>query len=116
MGLGIHDPDFFKHEDPATAVPKILRAKAAWAVLSFRLAAADDPDLAAAEKAAGVTLAGPRRYRFEVYRWGEQSHDPDDIRIVLVAVLEQASAFVSGNTVLLRRDNGAWEADTSMPT
>jgi hypothetical protein len=114
--LGIHDPDFFKHEDPATAVPKILRAKAAWAVLSFRLAAADDPDLAAAEKAAGVTLAGPRRYRFEVYRWGEQSQDPDDIRIVLVAVLEQASAFVSGNTVLLRRDNGAWEADTSMPT
>jgi hypothetical protein len=114
--LGIHDPDFFKQEDPATAVAKILRAKAAWAVLSFRVVGADDPDVAAAEKATGVTLAGPRRYRFEVFRWGEQSPDPDDMRIVLVEVLEQAIAFVSGNTVLLRRENGAWAADTSMPT
>ena len=114
--LGIHDPDFFKHEDPATAVAKILRAKAAWAVLSFRVVDADNADLAAAEKGAGMTLAGPRRYRFHVYRWGEQRPDPDDMRIVFVDVLEQAIAFVSGNTVLLRRDNGGWAADTSMPT
>ena len=114
--LGIHDPDFFKHEDPATAVAKILRAKAAWAVLSFRVVGAEDANLAAAEKGAGVTFAGPRRYRFHVYRWGAQSPDPDDMRIVFVDVLEQAIAFVSGNTVLLRRDNGAWAADTSMPT
>jgi len=114
--LGIHDPDYFRHEEAKTAVAKILRAKAAWAVLSFRAVSTDHPDIVAAEEATGVTLPGPRRYRFHVYRWGAQSPDPDDLRIVFVDVLEQVIACVSENTVLLRRDNGEWGADTSMPT
>jgi hypothetical protein len=97
-------------------VPKILRAKAAWAVLSFRVVDADDPDVSAAEQATGVQLAGPRRYRFHVYRWGEESPDPEDMRSVLVEMLEQAVVCVAGNTVLLQRDGGPWTADTSMPT
>lgn len=115
-GLGIRDPDFLGEDDPKPAVPKILHAKAAWAVLSFRVVDADDPDVQAAEQATGVSLPGSRRYRFHVYRWGEERTDPDDIRTVPVEILEQAVASVSGNTVLLQRDGGPWTADTSMPT
>jgi hypothetical protein len=108
-GLGIHDPDI-------TPVYKIVQKKAAWAVLSFRAITADDSGLAAAEQAAGKKLPGPRRYFFHIYRWGELNHDPDDIRIVFIDMLEQAFAYVSGNTVLLRRDQGPWTVDQSMPT
>jgi hypothetical protein len=108
-GLGIHDPDI---ELPY----KALRAKAEWAVLSFRALKADDSGIAAAEQATGVKLPGPRRYFFHVYRWGDLSHDPDDLRIVFVDMLEQAFAYVSGNTVLIQRDGGPWRVDQSMPT
>jgi hypothetical protein len=38
------------------------------------------------------------------------------MRILFLEVLEQASAYVSGNTVLLRRAGGSWTIDQSMPT
>ena len=44
------------------------------------------------------------------------THDPDDMRIVFVDMLEQAFAYVSGNTVLIQRDGGSWRVDQSMPT
>ncbi len=113
--LGIRDPDFFEHDEEREAVPKILRAKADWAVLSFRTMGATDPKMAAAEQATGVRLDGPRRYRFHVYRWGQETPDPNDMRTVLVEVLDQAVACVSGNTVLLQRNGGPWSVDTSMP-
>ena len=113
--LGIHDPDFVK-QDEKEAVSKVLRAKAKWAVLSFRAVTSDDPGLASAEQATGLTLAGPRRYFFHVYRWGEEIPDPDDMRILFIAMQEQVIAYVSGNTVLLRRDDGSWTTDNSMPT
>ena len=108
-GLGIHDPDI-------TPVYKILQAKAAWAVLSFRAVKANDSGLVAAEDATGVKLPGPRHYFFHVYRWGELNHDPDHLGIVFVDMLEQAFAYVSGNTVLLKREGGSWTVDQSMPT
>ena len=36
--------------------------------------------------------------------------------VVFVDMLEQAFAYVSGNTVLIQRDGGAWRVDRSMPT
>ena len=36
--------------------------------------------------------------------------------ILPLEVLEQASAYVSGNTVLMRRAGGSWKIDQSMPT
>jgi hypothetical protein len=42
--------------------------------------------------------------------------DPDDLFTVHVEILEQAVAYVAGNTVLVRRGNGPWVVDTSMPT
>jgi hypothetical protein len=114
--LGIHDPDFVRTYGEREAVYKVLRAKAAWAVLSFRVVKPDDAGLAAAEAATGVRLTGPKRYFFRIYRWGAEIPDPDDMRIVYVEILEQAFAYVAGNTTLLRHDNGSWTTDRSMPT
>jgi len=94
---------------------KLLRTKAAWAVLSFRDVGADDTELADAERETGVSLADPRRYRFHMYRWGEDKTDPGDIQTVLVEMLEQAIVYVSGGTALVRRDQGRWEANSSIP-
>ena len=85
-------------------------------MLSFRAIEADDPGLAAAEKATGARLNHSRRYSFEVYRWGKEIPDPGDMRILFLEVLEQASTYVSGNTVLMRRAGGSWTIDQSMPT
>jgi hypothetical protein len=115
-GLGIHDPDFLEKYDEATSASKVIRAKADWAVLSFRAVAADDPALAAAEREAGARLVAPRRYGFHIYRWGKEIRDPDELGTVFVEILEQAFAYVAGNMVLLRHGDGRWTADTSMPT
>jgi hypothetical protein len=114
--LGIHDPDFVAKYGEKAAVYKVLQAKAVWAVLSFRVVQEGDLGLAAAERITGVRLAGPRGYFFHVYRWGKQIPDPDDMRIALVEMLEQVTAYVSGNAVLLRRGDGSWTTDQSMPT
>jgi hypothetical protein len=126
--LGIHDPEIErKHRgsiDPDTKLPdghekamiEIMRRKSAWAVRSFLPVAGRDPGLVAAERAAGARLEGPRRYRFEVFRWGEQTTDPEDMRVVLVEMRETAEVYVGGNTVLIRRNEGPWKHDTSIPT
>jgi hypothetical protein len=114
--LGIHDPDYVRQYGPKEAVVKVLQAKSTWAVLSFRTVQPDDADLANAETAAGQMLAGTRRYAFHVYRWGKEIPDPDDMRILYLEMLEEAHAFVANNVVLLRRGNGSWTADRSMPT
>ncbi|GLS17824.1 hypothetical protein GCM10007874_08390 [Labrys miyagiensis] len=108
-GLGIHDPDI-------TPTYKVVQQKAAWAVVSFKVVLADDSGLVAAEQAAGAKLLGPRRYFFHVYRWGELTHDPDNMRVVYIDMLEQAFAYVSGNTALIKRDGKSWQVDRSMPT
>jgi hypothetical protein len=94
----------------------VLQAKSAWAVLSFRVVQGDDPGLRSAEQAAGTQLDAARRYGFHVYRWGTERPDPSDMHVVLLEVLEQAHAYVSDNTVLIRRENGPWTIDRSMPT
>lgn len=116
--LGIHDPEIEREhpKDHEAAMIQIMSAKSAWAVRSFQPVAARDSALAAAERATGVRLAGPKRYRFEVFRWGEQTTDPQDIRVVLVEMLETAVVYVGGSTVLIRRDEGPWKHDRSIPT
>ena len=42
--------------------------------------------------------------------------DPADMHTMLLEVLEQAHAYVSGNTVLIQREDGPWTIDRSMPT
>jgi hypothetical protein len=97
-------------------VNETLRAKAAWAVLSFRVVATDDAELVEAARVAPGNLTGPQCYRFHIYRWGQQTTDPHDMRIVLVEMLEQVTLYVAGNTVVLRHDTGPWTIGTSIPT
>ncbi|MFF2129349.1 twin-arginine translocation signal domain-containing protein [Streptomyces olivochromogenes] len=113
--LGIHDPEFVTRFGDR-AVIEILKAKSAWAVLSFTAVEAGDAGLAEAERSAGGRLAGPRRYRFRVYRPGAESRDPGSIQKVLVEIAEDVAAYTDGRTVLLRRDQGPWTRDTSVPT
>jgi hypothetical protein len=114
--LGIHDPEYVAKYGEKEAVFKVLRAKASWAVLSFRSVAEDEAGLAEAQAATGQQLGGPRRYAFHIYRWGKEMPDPDDLRIVYLEMLEQAFVYVSGDTVLIRREGGSWAVDRSMPT
>jgi hypothetical protein len=114
--LGIHDPEFVKRVGEREAVYRVLQAKSAWAVLSFRVVQGDDPGLRSAEQATGTTFDGARRYGFHVYRWGAESPDPSDMHVTLLEVLEQAQAYVSDDTVLIQRENGPWTIDRSMPT
>lgn len=115
--VGVHDPEFYKRaKDHDDAMHKILRAKAAWAVLSFRPAKAHDAEAAEAMRAAGGRLSGPFLWRVQMFRWGVQTVDPDDIMILLVEVLEQAVVYTDGRTSLVRRDTGSWTLDSSMPT
>jgi hypothetical protein len=117
--LGIRDPDFVQaaasSQEAKAGVYRLLRAKADWAVLSFRVIEGSDAELGEAEGATKTKLAESRRYRFHVYRWGKQEADPNDIQTVLVEMLEQAIIFVSGSTALIRRDTGPWVVDTSIP-
>ncbi len=115
--LGIHDPEFVERFGKPMATYKMLQAKAAWAVLSFRTleggrcrrAGRRDRRRATRSPARGATrsrsIDGARR-----------PPDPTDMHTVLVEMLEQAQAYVSGNTVLIQRENGPWVLDQSMPT
>lgn len=115
--LGIRDPDFVERFGSEEAVNRILREKAAWAVISFRAVAPDDAGVADAERGAGHKLGGDApRYRFQIYRWGTQTVDPADFNTVHVEVLELATAYVSGSAVLIQRQGEPWQADLSMPT
>jgi hypothetical protein len=118
--LGIRDPDFVgagaSSQEAKAGMYRLVRAKADWAVLSFRVIEGSDIELGEAERATQTKLPEARRYRFHVYRWGEQKADPRDIQTVFVEMLEEAIICVSGGTALIRRDTGSWAVDTSIPT
>jgi hypothetical protein len=124
--LGIHDPEIMREaKDHESGLVAIIAAKSRWAVRSFQPVDGEPAELADALRAArasggapaaGARFAGPHRYRFEVFRWGGQRPDPDDLAIVLVEMLERAVAYVDGGSVLIRRDDGPWVLDTSYPT
>jgi len=117
--LGIHDPEIMRRaSDHDAGIVDILRAKSRWAVRSFQAVGGEHAELAAAVRAGGgrAAFAGPRLYRFEIYRWGPQIPDPGDLANVLVEMRESAIAYVDGTTVLIRRDDGPWVLDTSYPT
>ncbi|TDU25821.1 hypothetical protein DFR24_4266 [Panacagrimonas perspica] len=116
--LGIRDADFRKRwpKSKARAITEITRAKAGWAVSSFRSVNEDEIELLEAQKTLGVKLSanGPR-YRFHIYRPGVQTPHPEDMRKVRVSIKEEAVAFVDGRQVLIRRGRQAWKRDVSMP-
>ncbi len=115
--LGIHDPEYRKrYPKGRRAITEMIKAKAGWAVLSFRAARDDDPGLAEAQKGARATLvpAGPR-YRFHLYRPLAQTRHPTDLKRVHVTMREEAVAYVDASQVLIRRGTQTWKRDVSMP-
>ena len=103
------------HPRPGKTVNDLLRAKSAWAVLSFRHVSPEDAGVDAAASAAQGRLEGPHRYAIDIYRWGAQTPDPADFKIILVEVLEEVHAFTDGRVVLVNR-RGTWHLDNSIPT
>jgi len=120
--LGIRDPEFVGDKS-LTATQKVLAAKAAWAVLSFRKILPGDAELAAAEEQSGASLLKGALFRFHLFRWGKDLAESDEkgnqgkpAYSVRVEMLEEATAYMSGSVVLLQRNGGTWTKDTSMPT
>ncbi|HYF56500.1 MAG TPA: hypothetical protein VEA41_19760 [Salinarimonas sp.] len=113
-GLGIHDPALAE-QHKGKAVVETLKAKAGWAVLSFRPVAADDGALREAEAAAGSRLAGARRYGLHLFRPGTERPHPSDLQSVVVELGEQAFAFSDATSALVRQGGESWRHDTSMP-
>ena len=115
--LGIRDPKIMasggSYQD---RLIRIIGEKSKWAVLSFRLATADDPDLVAAQMAPRAHFAGPRLFPLRNLSLGAQKQDPADVNTVLVEMTDRSLAFVDGTTVLLRGGGGKWLLDRSMPT
>lgn len=109
--LGIQDGDLLQPNNYAT----LMRKKSEWAVLSFRLVAANNAVLRTASAAAQHKFDGSYIYRFEIFRWGRESEDPADPRISLVEILEEVTAYSDGKSVIKRIGN-TWNADVSIPT
>lgn len=94
---------------------QLMREKASWAVFSFKPASGGDEELQAAAEKTGHTFAGPRIYRFEMYRWGNQYEDPANPKLALVEILEEVVAYSDGKSVI-KKAGGTWDADVSIPT
>lgn len=86
-----------------------------WSLLSFRAVAdgADAAELAGAEQAAGMTLAG-NRYRLQFGRRASQAADPQDHRRVRVQIAERATLFAGAEAdLLVQRSGGPWQSVTT---
>ncbi len=109
--VGIQDGDVLQPNNYAT----LMRKKSEWAVLSFKLVAANNAALRTATAAAQHKFNGAHIYRFEIFRWGRESEDPADPKMTLVEILEEVTAFSDGKSVIKKVGN-AWESDVSIPT
>lgn len=107
--LGIRYEDFGDQFEIAEALDRFQAAKGEWNVLSFRrLDGEADSDLAEALSVTGESLSGDG-YRFHLFRWNGEQSKPENIRRILVGIEEEALAYTSDGTLLLRRDD-TWEA------
>jgi hypothetical protein len=78
-----------------------------WSVFSFRQVQPTDSELKQAQTQTGTTVVGSI-YRFEIYRYGNSSPNPDDFRKQWVEIQETVTLFVTPLNVLLKRNNDAW--------
>ncbi|MCY3011138.1 MAG: hypothetical protein NTY42_15135 [Planctomycetota bacterium] len=109
--LGIQDGDMLLPNNYAA----LMRKKSEWAVLSFKLVAANNAVFRTAAAATQHKFDGSYIYYFEIFRWGRESEDPADPKISLVEILEEVIAFSDGKSVIKKVGN-VWESDVSIPT
>ncbi|MCE5172273.1 hypothetical protein LQV63_23625 [Paenibacillus profundus] len=82
--------------------------KRLWSVLSFQKVASNDEELQTAIEQSRHHLGGTI-YRFVIYRRGSDNiAHPDDFRKIRIEMQEEATLFVNGIDVLLKRNNGNW--------
>ena len=109
--LGIQEGDLLKPGNYAA----LMRKKADWAVLSFKVVRTNNPVLQTVSAAAKHTFAGPYIYRFEIFRWGKEREDPADPKVALVEILEEVTAYSDGKCVI-KKVGDSWVLDDSIPT
>jgi hypothetical protein len=93
--------------DPERPFGEVVRAKASWAVLSFRGQDPADDEAAAAAADASTPLVAPL-YRIEVFRHGPLRPHPTDHARVRVEVGRRVTLLVDPLVVLSREDGGPW--------
>lgn len=120
--LGVRDPEIMAAGggDSARTRVAVVRAKAHWAVLSFK-AAERGRELSRAERQAGARLSGPRQYRFHVYRYGPEIPAPrdeerSDLFTVHVEMRDEHIVYVDAAQALVKAGDGRWIRDASLPT
>ncbi|NMG20050.1 hypothetical protein [Brasilonema bromeliae] len=103
--------DVREYEARVLAMANVYRvipeARSQWSVFSFRQVQPTDSELQQAQTQTTTRLAGII-YRFELYRFGNSSPNPDDFRKQLVEIQETATLFVTPLNILLKRNNAAW--------
>ncbi len=100
-------------------VNRILRCKAAWAVLSFTEVDAQHAGLRQAQSSSSVKLTGPRLYYFSLFRWNPErpeERDPSRLDRVFVEMLERVHFYVDEHNVLIQSGKGPWKPGTPLPT
>lgn len=119
--LGIRDPDFVGDEQRSAPV-KIIAAKSEWALLSFVKDASSAKDFSAAQASSGAALDAKETYRFHMFKWGPETatrNEPTPAGPVnfakRVQILEDAVVFVSGAQVIVKRNDGSWALDKTIP-
>jgi hypothetical protein len=82
--------------------------KASWSLVSFNTISKDNKDLKSAENQTGTELDLPI-YKFELYKHGTETLDPNNPRKVKVAVLgDKVTLFTSPIQILKKIGNGPW--------
>jgi hypothetical protein len=95
--------------DTTQSFATVVRAKARWAVLSFRALDPADEEARTAAKATGAGLTEPL-YRIVAFRHGGSRPHPSDVARVRVAVERRVELLVDPVTVLLREETGQWRS------
>lgn len=120
--LGIRDADFIA-DDQRSAPVKIIAAKSEWALLSFVKDVSSSREFTDALAATAGGLDPKQTYRFHIFKWGKETVSRDEatpagrVRFAKrVEILEEAVAFVSGGKVMIRRNDGPWTLDATIPT
>jgi hypothetical protein len=85
--------------------------KASWSVASFNTISKDNAELKSAESQSGSALESPI-YRFELYKHGTKSTEPNDVRKISVAVVgDKVTLFTSPTHIIRKTGDESWEAD-----
>ncbi len=97
-------------------VYKVLKStnreqKARWSVASFNIVSSDNDELKSAESQTGTNMDLPI-YKYELYRHGTKTIDPNNPRKIKVALVgDKVTLFTSPIQILKKIGNGRWKVN-----